>query len=344
MGGLLALYKSVNYDPDTQQFPFAAPKGYSILQFLLINLIGPLIAGVSAGTFIVFVLKERLKTKSYLTFIALMGIVFFIFILVLNTGVSYIFYFNDQLSGSSSLKRDFISNFLMDPYAIRNILTWMIIAFVTVIMLQVSDKYGPGVFSNFILGKYYHPQEEERIFMFLDLNDSTNLAEKLGNIQFFKMLNSYFTDITDSILNNQGEIYQYVGDEIVISWTASKGLNQNHCVQCFFDIEMAIEQKAQTYHQLYGVVPKFKAGIHMGKAIVGEIGIIKKDIVYSGDVLNTAARVRGMCKNYQQKLIITQLLYERLKKEDDIFCYSGLGQIQLRGKEEDLGLWAVSLI
>lgn len=343
VGVLLALYKSVNYNSTTQEMVFAAPKEYDMISFILINLVGPLIAGAIAAPLIVFYLKERLKAKSYLTFIGTIGLAFFLVILILNTSVSWIFYYQNQPWGPEFSISDFLRYFLLDPYALRNILTWLLVGFITVTMLQISDKYGPGVFNKFLRGKYYNPQEEERIFMFLDLNNSTSIAEKLGNVQFFKLLNTYFADITDSILDSHGEIYQYVGDEIVVSWTTGRGLNNANCIQCFFEIKKEISKKSSQYQGQFGVVPEFKGGIHVGKVIVGEIGIIKKDIVYSGDVLNTTARILELSKHYQQKLIITQTLYERLASKPTRFNFQCLGQIPLRGKDTQMDLWTVSI-
>lgn len=341
VGILQALYKSVNYDTTTQEVLFGAPKGYSLISFLLINLIGPLTAGIIAAPLIVFVFKERLKTKSYLVSIGLLGMVFFIYVLVLNTTVSWIFYFNERPWGTELSLQDFLGYFLLDPYAMRNIISWMLVGFVTVLMLQISDKYGPGVFNKMILGKYHHPKEEVRIFMFLDLNDSTGIAEKLGNIQFFKLLNSFFADVTDGILDSRGEIYQYVGDEVVISWTAENGLSRANCLRCFFKIERMLQNRAAYYQSTYGMVPKFKAGIHMGPVIVGEIGIIKKDIVYSGDVLNTTSRILDQCNVYGQKLIVSQEVYDKLGTEHRGFNFLDLGPVSLKGKDTNINLHAV---
>ena len=95
--------------------------------------------------------------------------------------------------------------------------------FTTLIMLMVNDKYGPGVFVDFLLGKYFKPRREERIFMFLDLRSSTTIAERLGEEKYFSFIKDVFKDATPSILDSRGEIYQYVGDEIVISWKMENG-------------------------------------------------------------------------------------------------------------------------
>jgi len=178
--------------------------------------------------------------------------------------------------------------------------------------------------------------------MFLDLNNSTALAERLGNLDFFKLLSTYFADITDCIIDRDGEIYQYVGDEVVVSWTIERGLRQANCIQCFFDIREEVDKRSAFYQAQFGVVPEFKGGIHLGKAIVGEIGIIKKDIVYSGDILNTTARILELSKHHEHKLIITKALYQRLTPKPEEYNFHCLGEVNLRGKDVHLELWTVS--
>lgn len=99
---------------------------------------------------------------------------------------------------------------------------------------EVSENLGQGVLRNFLTGKYHSPTEEERIFMFLDMKSSTTIAEKLGHVKYFKLLKEYYADLSDSIIKYSGEVYQYVGDEIVVSWTIKNGLSKANCIGCFF--------------------------------------------------------------------------------------------------------------
>ncbi|MHC4457755.1 MAG: adenylate/guanylate cyclase domain-containing protein, partial [Planctomycetota bacterium] len=85
-------------------------------------------------------------------------------------------------------------------------------------ILQVSDKFGQGVLISFLLGKYHRPKEDDRIFMFMDLKSSTTYAEKLGHIKYSQFIQDCFFDITDVITKYDAKIYQYVGDEVVLSW------------------------------------------------------------------------------------------------------------------------------
>ncbi len=61
----------------------------------------------------------------------------------------------------------------------------------------------------------------------------------------------------------------------------------------FFSMKAAITKQTRKYNEKFGLLPEFKAGFHIGKVITGEIGVIKKDIIFTDDVLNTSARYKG---------------------------------------------------
>ena len=75
------------------------------------------------------------------------------------------------------------------------------------------------MFWSMLIGEYHKPKNENRIFIFLDINESTSIAEDLGHTRYFMMLRRFFRDITLPIMANDGEIYQYVGDEVVLNWS-----------------------------------------------------------------------------------------------------------------------------
>jgi adenylate cyclase len=175
-----------------------------------------------------------------------------------------------------------------------------------IFVYQISRKMGQGVLWNFIIGKYHRAREEERIFMFMDINDSTKLAENLGDIEYNKLLNDFFFDITDSILTNYGEIYRYVGDEIVVSWKLRRGLAQASFLRAFFQAKKAIHAKREKYLNSYGVVPKFTGGFNYGKVIIGEIGEVKSQISFFGDVMYETTEIEKACKTYGADVLVAE--------------------------------------
>ncbi len=204
----------------------------------------------------------------------------------------------------------------------------------------ISENLGPTVLYNFFTGKYHQPREELRIFMFLDMKSSTTIAEQLGHIRYFELLQKYYDTMTDTIINHFGEVYQYIGDEVVISWPMKNGLKDANCLRCFFAMKAAFAKAQQSYHRQFGVLPDFKAGLHCGPVTAGEIGATKKEIVFSGDVLNTTARIQALCNQYEQDLIISKDLKDNMPDEG-AFIFNTLGEIELRGKNQSIELFGV---
>jgi adenylate cyclase len=199
--------------------------------------------------------------------------------------------------------------------------------------LQMNRKIGPGNMFKLLLGRYHQPREEKRIFMFLDLVSSTRIAEQLGHNTYSQLLRDCFHDLTDIVLKYHAEIYQYVGDEVVLSWTEKNGLDHLNCIKAFFAFENEIHSRSNYYLEKYKIVPQFRAGLDMGMVTVAEIGDIKREIAFHGDVLNTAARLQAICKNYDCKMLISDHLANNLYATDG-FDKKLIGEIKLRGKQE----------
>lgn len=204
----------------------------------------------------------------------------------------------------------------------------------------ISENLGQSVLVNFVTGKYHSPKEEERIFLFLDMYDSTTIAEDLGHIRYFEFLRRYYDDLANAIIQHEGEVYQYIGDEIVITWTKQKGLRNHNCVRCFFAMERALEKKAKRYQKDFGHIPRFKGGMHLGAVTTGEVGALKKEIVYTGDVLNTSARIQGLCKTYDVDLLLSEDLITVLGLDTN-YELRNLGSLELKGKKEEITVYSV---
>lgn len=218
----------------------------------------------------------------------------------------------------------------------------IVLSFVVNFIRQINHLLGQKVLINYAAGKYHFPVEEDLIFMFLDLKASTTIAEKLGLIKNHRFLNDFFYDLTDPILESKCRIYQYVGDEIVFVWKIKEGIKDLNCINLFFDIEDVIENKKNIYLENYGVYPEFKAGLHCGKVITGEIGYIKKDIVYHGDTINTASRIQSECNVHSKKVLISGDLLSKLEIDPDSdYKVENIGSILLKGKVHELELYSI---
>lgn len=218
------------------------------------------------------------------------------------------------------------------------------IAFAGMILINfyfnLSSKLGPGVLTNWMLGRYHRPREEQRVFMFLDMRDSTKLGEELGDLKFSALIQQFFADISEPILKSKGEVSHYIGDEVVLTWKIHRKIDRNASLKCFFNIKDAIAAKAESYLSKFGTVPGFKAGVHIGTVVATQVGEIKSEIVYHGDVLNTTARTQSMCNALDSELLITKSMKDFLDP-DPTLTLSCKGHHEMKGKELAVELWTV---
>ena len=261
---------------DSNHYP-ATGNPYNFNKSIIINCVATCVMGMMQGTiefyflrnvFLGFSFRQKLiwKTLIYIS-------VIIIFILFLNS------IYNSSILKIPLFSYDILHGNLL---FIESFSFWGIILFVgsiiTLCMLfsEISDYIGHNILVNFFKGRYHRPQTEERIFMFLDMRSSTSIAEKLGHIKFYKLLNQYYADMTNPILESGGQIYQYAGDGILISWPLKHPSKNNRCIECFFNIKASLKKRSDLYHKDFGLMPEFKAAIHCGSVATGQIGIIKK--------------------------------------------------------------------
>ncbi|MEL7003190.1 MAG: adenylate/guanylate cyclase domain-containing protein [Bacteroidota bacterium] len=298
--------------------------------------------GLLVGVMETLTLQKRFHGYSFLRKITLKFLIYLILMLsaicityptavVIESGASFTELWVWQKTGRFLLSSLFFNVLLQLSFSL----------FLCLLYSAVSENLGHSVLLNFFTGKYTLPVVENRIFMFLDMKGSTTIAERLGHVRYFELLGEYYNLMSDPIINHLGEVYQYIGDEVVVTWKAPNGLENNHCIKCFFEIKQNLQLKHDYFLNKFGVIPDFKAGMHIGEATTGEIGALKKEIVFVGDVLNTAARIQGMCNEYNTDFIISYDIRSRLDTRDQIDA-EPLGDINLKGKSGSVKLFAVT--
>ncbi len=301
-------------------------------------LIGFLV-GTTIGLCEEFLFLDRFRKKSYL------------FLLLFRTVVySVVFAFHELLINSAS---NFLTQNLTVSQSIysaiyrehfpRDLIIITVVSIILIALLQIRRLHRPGDLLKYVSGKYHIPEEVNKIFLFIDLKSSTATAEKLGNTKYSSFLIDYFHDMTGAILMSKAEIYQYIGDEIILSWNFNNGIKHSRCINCFFDIMTSIEMQREKYLKKYGVQPEFKAALHGGNVSVTWIGTIKKEIVYHGDVLNTTARIQEECNKYGQKFLISEFMLENIELPEYLRS-EFVGELQLKGKEKKVKIFGLKSI
>ncbi|MEM0963552.1 MAG: adenylate/guanylate cyclase domain-containing protein [Bacteroidota bacterium] len=216
-------------------------------------------------------------------------------------------------------------------------LTLVVSSFVINLALQLRRVLGPETLLALLLGRYRRPVREERTFAFLDLKDSTAWAERLGPLAFTDFKNDFFADVAEPVLATGGRIVQYVGDEVMVSWPMHRAEKDAAPLRFFFLVEARVAAHAEQYRQRYGDVPQFKAGIHGGWVVTAEVGDLRRDIVHSGDVVNTAARIEGECRPRGEHLLVSAELADRMPAVPNV-TLTPLGETVLRGKSTPVGI------
>lgn len=222
----------------------------------------------------------------------------------------------------------------------RDLAVAMVVAILGTSFLEVRRLHNPGDLRRFLMGKYRRPEEEERVFLFADLEDSTGIAERLGNLTYSNLLRDCFYDMSEAILAWRGQVYQYVGDEVVVSWPFEHGVNHARCVRCFFDMLELLEAKSDRNEARYGVAPRFRAGIHGGTVVTTWIGEAKKELAFHGDTLNVAARMEGACRELGSRCLVSANVYERIELPEELRAVP-MGEVQLRGKHDVVEVWSI---
>jgi adenylate cyclase len=339
--GLVYVFLEYGLLGDSPIYPATGNK-YDFKNALIYISLGSFLMGLAQGWIEVTWLRKRYQDKSFWNKIFIKGTFYTLLLIIFLSVLTLVM---NSISFNRTVFDPVVYNSLI--VFIKKFSFWSVILYAALILdialfySEITTYLGNEVFFNYSFGKYIKPKQEVRIFMFLDMKSSTTIAEKMGHRKYFDLIKAYYADMTDAILETNGEIYQYVGDEIVVSWTEKKGLFNNNCIVCFHKISEVFEEKKSHYNQHFGLVPGFKAGFHIGEVTTGEIGIIKKDIIYTGDALNTTARIQSECNNYGVRALISEDLVIKLNP-DPIFSFTEIGKLILRGKQDAIQLFAIN--
>lgn len=250
----------------------------------------------------------------------------------------------DKYFTAAMLPADSLQYFLDDRTAVKAVLKstlyWLILFLITQLFLEITNKYAPGVFGAVLMGRYIKPKTEHRIVMFMDLTDSTPIAEKLGHENYFLFIRDFIYHLSMALIEHGGIIYQYVGDEIVVSWPFSKK-NAKRSVSAIIAARKNVQKANNAFRARYNIVPEFRVGIHVGEVTIGEIGVIKRDLAMSGDNMNITARIRSACTELNQKYVISKDFLDAVAMES--WQTESLGVVELKGKAAGVELFSLKI-
>jgi len=322
-----------------------SPSKYSLFQThttqtILLRELNVFFLSILMAYFLVFFMKNYFRRISLWVNMLLKAIVLIAAALVINFFIHFTYATLIVKQTAAYALKSFYRYTFETPWLVQKIPEWIILFVLTQLIIEINEKYSPGVFVDIVLGKYVQPKDEKRIIMFIDLKDSTTIAEKLGHKEYFKFIRDFIYYISIGLMEYGGRIYQYVGDEIVVSWPDS-ARSAKKCIYGLIEARKSLHKHLNLFVRNYGVTPEFKAGIHVGEVTIGEIGIIKKDLVMSGDTMNTTARIRTACNELNQKYMASKDFLDRIDLKN--WQAESFGQVELKGKNESIELFALRI-
>jgi adenylate cyclase len=208
------------------------------------------------------------------------------------------------------------------------------------VVFEIGLLLGFGTLKNLLTGRYIQPKREQRAFLLIDMRDSTGLAERLGPILFHELLNDFFRDVSDAALECGAEIHKYVGDEVILTWPQG-AVADGDCLRCPFIARELIEERRDHYLARYKVVPTFRASLHFGEIVAGEIGDVRREIAYVGDTLNSAARLLEAAKELGHDVLASADLLAQAALPREVMAEK-LPMLSVRGRAQPLGVSALA--
>jgi len=294
------------------------------------------------GLFELYIFQKYFQNKAFVKLIAVKLSVYFISIAVITFFTLYSYYYFTKNKDFPEAIADTLFMFTSNGFYHLLSLGALISLGINFILI-VKNKIGHSIFIPILSGKYHRPKEEDRIFLFIDLKSSTQAAEQLGHRKYSLLIQDCFRDLSDLVIKYGGSIYQFVGDEAVVTWKAKKEINHQNSVHLFFAYKKLLATRSDFYLNKYGTVPSFKAAVNSGEVMVAEVGgSIKSEIAYHGDVLNSASRMIELCNLYDSDLMLTENFREKTSSDMKNIEFDYKGEIQLRGKNIKINIYSAN--
>ncbi len=209
------------------------------------------------------------------------------------------------------------------------------------LLFAIANIIGPRALLHLVTGRYHAPVEESRFVLFVDIAGSTTLAERLGSLGIHRFLDKTFRSLTGPIVDCRGEVLNYVGDEIIVTWPEASGAVDCRPLRCFLAMREILQKLQERFENEFGAAPTIRGSLHFGPVIIGEIGDIRRAIVFNGDVMNTAARLEELSRNVDGGFVASRAAIERFKTAPPV-PLQDLGVRDIRGRSGGIAVMGLT--
>jgi len=177
-------------------------------------------------------------------------------------------------------------------------------------------------------GKMY-----EIAVLFVDIRGFTTMSESLDPPTVVEIINQYLTLTTECIMRHHGTLDKFVGDCTMAFWNAPLPQEDPVYLACQAAMDMVEGSKAvgEELMRRFGRTVSFGVGVHVGPAVVGNIGAPKRmDYTAIGDTVNTASRLESNAPG--GTIYISRDVADALGDRAQVTSLGG--SIKLKGKAE----------
>ncbi len=301
-----------------------------------------LLLGLMIGTFEIYMFQPRFRRNSFILMLSFRVIIYTVSIIIiillvvtLNRSIRHHQLFFEALVSQES------QNYIIDGNFKTAIIFTLIISVVVNFTRLISFKIGRGTLINFFLGAYHKPKLKERIFVFLQITNANQVLKNSRIEAYHNFINEIFSEISVAVMHNKGYVYEYVDDQIIVYWKGTQKDWGNFLINFYGEVLLVMKRDKAHFEKMYNLVPNLFLGAHGGTVVQAEIGELKTEIVFHGDVLNTTARIANVAREKDMAFVISNYIFERIKKSEYVTTTS-IGQIELRGKQQATSLFSMT--
>jgi class 3 adenylate cyclase len=225
------------------------------------------------------------------------------------------------------------------PYGRLPVVIPVVIAFsvIGIVVMRTAHFIGIETLFHLTVGTYHRPVLQEKVLVFLDINNSTALAEELGAVRTKSLVGKFLFDISKPITDHGGEIYLYKGDGLIALWDWREAVRDNRILRTIDAVFATIRREQREYLEQFGVVPSFRIGVHGGEVVVSEQGDTKRAIGVYGTTINIAARMEEAAKTHNVACAISGDVAENLRGEEARLI--PIGHEKLRGSAVEMPIY-----
>ena len=224
------------------------------------------------------------------------------------------------------------------PYSKLPVIIPVVIVFsvIGIVVMRTVHFIGIETLFHLTLGTYHRPVLQEKVLVFLDINNSTGLAEQLGAVRTKAMVGKFLFDISKPITDHGGEIYLYKGDGLIALWDWREAIRGNRILRAIDAVFASVGRERRDYLAQFGIVPSFRIGVHGGEVVVSEQGDTKRAIGVYGSTINIAARMEEVAKEHKVACAISGDVAENLREEERLIL---IGKEKVRGSTLEISIY-----